>query len=114
MMISKINAYSAVAKCYQTKKANPSFKGIPNPKQCFDMGKRDLFNKYGGYTAIITHKQIMQLKELSENFAKTSPESNLAIALFDDPVADILVATPQMELWKGNAQWEHVDDLDSI
>ena len=112
MLISKINAYSAIAKNYQTK-TNPSFKGVPNPQKCFATSNSDFFYKYGGYKGIITYNQIMSLKNLAEQSQKNGYIPNLAIAFFADPVMDKLVATSQEDLIKGNAKWTAVDDIDN-
>ena len=115
MLISKINTYSAVAKSYQTKKANPTFKGnVPDPKKCFAMSNSDFFYKYGGYKGIVTYNQILALKNIAEESQKNGAVPNLAIAFFADPVMDKLVAVNQDNLIKGNAKWISVDDWDNV
>ena len=115
MLISKINAYSTVAKSYQPKKTNQVFKGnIPDPKKCFTMSDSDFFYKYGGYKGIVTYNQILALKNTAEESQKNGVVPNLAIAFFADPVMDKLVATNQDNLIKGNAKWTDIDDLDCL
>ena len=113
-MISKINAYCAVSKNYQSKKANLPFKGVPSPQKSFAMSDNEFFYKYGGYKGIVTYNQILSLKNVAEQYKKNGFIPNLAIAFFSDPVSDVLVATSQDELLKGNAEWTKIIDFDSL
>ena len=115
MLISKINFYTPYAKCLQTKQGTMPFKGsIPEPKKCFELSNDELYAKHGGYKAILTQNQINALKKMSEHYEKKGVTSNLAVAFFSDPVADIFVATSQNDLIKGDAKWQKITDFDSL
>ena len=115
MLISKINFYTPYAKTFPTKQGKLSFKGeIPEPKKCFELSAQDFHGKYGGYKGILTQNQIKALKKMSDHYGKQGVTSNLAVAFFPDPVADIFVATSQNDLIKGDAKWQKITDFDSL
>ena len=115
MLISKINFYTPATKILPTKQGSVSFKGnIPEPKKCFELSSEEFHGKYGGYKAILTQNQIKALKKMSEHYEKKGVTSNLAVAFFPDPVADIFVATSQDDLIKGSAKWQKITDFSSL
>lgn len=115
MLISKINFYTPYVKSFPVKQGVVSFKGnIPEPKKCFELSNEEFQAKYGGYKAILTQNQINALKKMSQQYEQKGVTSNLAVAFFADPVADIFVATSQNDLINGNAKWQKITDFDSL